>query len=135
MKKLPYVLLLASELCITASPVLAHHSFAADYDASKPITVRGAVTKVEWMNPHVHFFLAEKDNSGKVTNWEFELGSPNTLMRSGWTRESLKAGAEITVKAVRSKDSSNLGNATSILSSDGKVLLSGVSAGETLVAR
>jgi hypothetical protein len=135
MKKLPYLLILASELCIIASPVLAHHSFAADYDASKPITVRGAVTKVEWMNPHVRFFLAEKDNSGKVTNWEFELGSPNMLMRSGWTRESLKAGAEITVKAVRSKDSSNLGNATSILSSDGKVLLSGVSAGQALVAR
>jgi Family of unknown function (DUF6152) len=116
-------------------PALAHHSFAADYDASKPITVHGTVTKVEWMNPHVRFFLAEKDNSGKMTDWEFELGSPNTLMRSGWTRESLKTGAEITVKRVRSKDSSNLGNATSILSSDGKVLLAGVSAGETLVAR
>src|SRR5580658_64472 len=90
-------------------PAIAHHSFAADYDASKPITVHGTVTKVEWMNPHVRFFLAEKDASGKVTDWEFELGSPNTLMRSGWTRESLKAGAEITVKAVRSKDSSNLG--------------------------
>ncbi len=87
------------------------------------------------MNPHVRFFLAEKDDSGKVTNWEFELGSPNTLMRSGWTRESLKTGAEITVKGVRSKDSSNLGNATSILSSDGEVLLSGIAAGKTLVAR
>lgn len=116
-------------------PALAHHSLAADYDTSKPITVHGAVTKVEWMNPHVRFFLAEKDDSGKVTNWEFELGSPNTLMRSGWTRESLKTGAEITVKGVRSKDSSNLGNATSILSSDGEVLLSGIAAGKTLVAR
>src|SRR5580704_17255214 len=102
MKKLPYVLLLASELCITASPLLAHHSFAADYDASKPITVRGTVIKVEWMNPHVRFFLAEKGGSAKVTKWEGEVGSPNAWMRSGWTRESLKAGAEISVKAVGS---------------------------------
>jgi hypothetical protein len=134
-KKLPYLLVLASVLGVIAPPVLAHHSFAADYDASKPITLRGMVTKFEWMNPHARFSIDVKDDSGGVTNWEFELGSPNTLMRSGWTRNSLKIGDEVVVKGCRSKDYSNQGNATSILSGDGKIVLSGVSGGESLVAR
>ncbi len=135
MKKLPYLLIFASVLGITAPPVLAHHSFAADYDASKPITLRGTVTKFEWMNPHAHFRIDVKDDSGGVTNWEFELGSPNTLMKSGWTRNSLKIGDEVVVKGCRSKDYSNQGNATSILSGNGKIVLPGVSGGESLVAR
>jgi hypothetical protein len=134
-KKLSYLLILASELCIIAFPVLAHHSFAADYDASKPITLRGRVIKFEWMNPHARFYLDVKDNSGEIIHWEFELGSPNILMRSGWTRNSLKIGDEVTVTGCRSKDYSNQGNATSILSRDGKIVLSGVSAGESLVVR
>jgi Family of unknown function (DUF6152) len=134
-KKLPYLLILASVFGITAPPVLAHHSFAADYDASKPFSLRGTVTKFEWMNPHARFSMDVKDDSGGVTNWEFELGSPNTLMKSGWTRNSLKVGDEGNVKGCRSKDYSNQGNATSILSRDGKIVLSGVSAGESLVAR
>jgi hypothetical protein len=129
-KKLAYLLLLG-----IVAPLLAHHSFAADYDASKPITLRGTVTRFEWMNPHARLFVDAKDESGRVTNWEFELGSPNTLMRSGWTRHSLKAGDEIIVQGSRSKDYSNQGNATSIISRDGKVVLSGVSAGASLVAR
>jgi hypothetical protein len=134
-KQLAYLLILASILGISAPPVLAHHSFAADYDASKPISVRGTVTKFEWMNPHARFYLDVKDDSGRITNWEFELGSPNTLMKSGWTRNSLKIGDEVIVKGCRSKDYSNQGNATSILSGDGKIVLSGVSGGESLVAR
>ena len=135
MKKLPCLLVLASVLGVIAPPVLAHHSFAAAYDASKPITLRGTVTKFEWMNPHARFSIDVKDDSGGVTNWEFELGSPNTLMRSGWTRNSLKIGDEVVVKGCRSKDYSNQGNATSILSGGGKIVLSGVSGGESLVAR
>lgn len=119
----------------SAFPLAAHHSFAADYDASKPLTLTGVVTKVEWMNPHVRFSMDVQDASGKLTHWEFELGSPNTLMRSGWTRYSLKIGEQITVQGCRAKDNSNQGNATSILSSDGKVLLSGRSSGQPLVAR
>jgi hypothetical protein len=134
-QKLPCLLILASVLGITAPPVLAHHSFAADYDASKPITLRGTVTKFEWMNPHAHLYLDVKDDSGGVTNWEFELGSPNTLMKSGWTRNSLRIGDEVIVKGCRSKDYSNQGNATSIVSHDGKIVLSGVSGGESLFAR
>jgi hypothetical protein len=136
LKKLPYLLLiLSSVLGVIAPAALAHHSFAAEYDASKPITLRGTVTKFEWMNPHARFSIDVKDDSGGVTNWEFELGSPNTLMRSGWTRNSLKIGDEVVVKGCRSKDYSNQGNATSILSGDGKIVLSGVSGGESLVAR
>ena len=135
MKKLPYLLILSCVFCIIAPLARAHHSFAADYDASKPISVFGKVTKFEWMNPHARLYLDVKDNSGGLTNWEFELGSPNTLMRSGWTRNSLKVGDEVIVKGCRSKDYPNQGNATSILSHDGKMVLSGVSAGESLVAR
>ena len=133
MRNLPNLLL--ASLLVIALPVLAHHSFAADYDASKPITLRGTVTKFEWMNPHARFSMDVKDDSGGVTRWEFELGSPNTLMKSGWTRNSLKIGDEVVVKGCRSKDYSNQGNATSILSGDGKIVLSGVSGGESLVAR
>ena len=100
MKKLPFLLILASELAIIAPPVLAHHSLAADYDASKPITLRGTVTKFEWMNPHARFRMDAKDDSGGITNWVFELGSPNTLMRSGWTRNSLKVGDEVIVRGL-----------------------------------
>ena len=135
MKKLPYVLILAVELSVIVPPMLAHHSFAADYDASKPITLRGTVTKFEWMNPHAHLYLDVKGDSGGITNWEFELGSPNTLMKAGWSKNSLKNGDEVIVKGCRSKDYSSHGNATSILSSDGKVVLSGVWGGENLVAR
>jgi hypothetical protein len=134
-KRLPCLLILAPLLGLIAAPALAHHSFAADYDASKPFSLRGTVTRFEWMNPHAHFYLDVKEGSGEITHWEFELGSPNTLMRSGWTRNSLKIGDEVIVKGCRSKDYSNRGNATTILSSDGKTVLSGVSGGESLVAR
>jgi Family of unknown function (DUF6152) len=118
-----------------ALPAFAHHSFGADYDASKPFTLTGRVTKIEWMNPHVHFYMDVKDESGKVNNWAFELGSPNALMRAGLTRHSLQVGEEITVKGSLSKDFACRGNATTLLSSDGKVLLSGRASGRDLVAR
>jgi hypothetical protein len=135
LKKLPYLLILCCVLCVIAPPARAHHSFAADYDASKPVKLRGTVTRFEWMNPHAHLYLDVKGDSGEITNWEFELGSPNALLRAGWTRYSLRVGDEVVVKGCRSKDFANQGNATSILSSDGKIVLSGVSGGESLVAR
>ena len=118
-------LILVLQFGAAGVPSFAHHSFAADYDASKPVLLRGTVTRVAWVNPHVRFYIDVKDEFGRVTNWDFELGSPNTLMRSGWTRNSLKIGEEITVKGCRAKDSATQGNATTILSSDGKVLLAG----------
>jgi len=119
----------------TAIPCAAHHSLAADYDVSKPLLLQGVVTRVDWMNPHVRFSMDVKDESGKLTNWQFELGSPNTLMRSGWNRGSLKIGEKITVRGCRAKDSVTQGNATSILSLDGKILLAGSADGKDLVAR
>ncbi len=121
---------MAGGLMLAAVPMLAHHSFSAEYDRSKPIELKGAVTKVEWMNPHARFYLDVKDDAGKVTNWEFELGSPNGLMRQGWTRNSLKIGDVVEVKGSRAKDGSNLVNASNVAFEDGKRVLGGASSAD-----
>ena len=110
-----------------ALPVLAHHSFAAEYDSTKPVTLKGAVTKVEWMNPHARFYVDVKDDAGKVTNWELELGSPNGLMRRGWTRNSMKPGDAIIVEGYLAKDGSKLANARQVSLTDGRKLFAGSS--------
>lgn len=121
---------LAIVLGLSAMPALAHHSFAAEYDNKKPVDLSGTVTKVEWMNPHARFYLDVKDDAGKVTNWEFELGSPNGLMRQGWTRNSMKIGDVVSVQGSMAKDGSQLANARTVKLSDGKRLFAG-SASET----
>jgi len=121
---------MAIVLGYAAMPVWAHHSFAAEYDSSKTVSLTGQVTKVEWMNPHARFYMDVKDDAGKVTNWEFELGSPNGLMRRGWTRNSLKEGDVITVSGSMAKDGSKLANARTIKLSNGKEVFAG-SANET----
>lgn len=110
---------------VLATPALAHHSFAAEYDVKQPITMTGTVTKVEWLNPHARFYIDVKDKGGKVINWEFELGSPNSLMRKGWTRNSLKPGDVVTVDGFRAKDGSSLGNARTINLADGRKVFAG----------
>src|SRR4029453_15086692 len=82
---------------LAATPIVAHHSFAAQYDRSKPNMITGPVTKIEWINPHARFFIDVKDAGGKIVNWEVELGPPAGLMRRGWTRNSLKVGETVTV--------------------------------------
>src|SRR5882762_10077215 len=85
-------------LVLGVARLSAHHSFAAEFDASKPVKLTGTVTKIEWMNPHAYFYIDVKDQSGKVINWGMEMGSPNGLMRQGWSRNSMKIGDEVTVE-------------------------------------
>ena len=118
---------------LAAVPVVAHHSFAAEYDADKPIKVTGTVTKIEWTNPHCYFYVDVKNEaSGKTENWGFEMGNPNALLRLGWTRNSLKAGDTVTVEGSKARDGSMHANARSmVLASTGQKLFAGSSQGVT----
>ena len=108
---------------------VAHHSFAAEYDATKPIKLTGRVTKVEWENPHTFFYIDVKDaTTNQVANWSVELGSPNSLMRLGWSRKSMKIDDVVTVEGSLAKDGSKLVNARTVsLASTGQRLLTGSS--------
>ena len=113
------------------APAAAHHSFAAEYDSTKPADLTGKVTKVEWTNPHVFFYIDVKDEkSGQIANWSIEMGSPNSLVRLGWSRNSMKIEDVVRVQGSLAKDGSKLVNARNIvLASTGKRLLTGSSEG------
>ncbi len=119
----------AAVLALTV-PSFAHHSFQAEYDVNRPLTLTGTVTKFEWTNPHARFYIDVKDESGKVANWNFELASPNVLRRLGWNRDMMKPGDTITVKGHQSKDGAAWGNANSVALADGRVMNVGSSADE-----
>jgi len=119
-----FVAAVVTALLRAGTPVAAHHSFAAEFDASRPFKLTGVVTKVEWQNPHTIFYLDITDEqTKKVTNWSFEMGSPNGLMRNGWTRNTLKIGDVVTVEGSLARDGSPYGNAQAVvLASTGKRL-------------
>jgi len=111
-------------------PVWAHHAFAAEFDASKPIKFKGTVTKMEWINPHAWIHIDVKGEDGKVTPWMIEAAAPNALLRRGWTTNSLPPGVEILVEGYQAKDGANRANGSIITFTDGKKLFVGSSAGD-----
>ena len=116
-------------LLLSTVPVLAHHSFEAEYDARKPIKITGTVTKVEWMNPHARFYVDVKGDDGKVINWNFELGAIPVLLKAGWRKDSLKQGDQVTVEGSLAKDGSKSANARSVMLPDGRRVFAGSSGG------
>jgi hypothetical protein len=117
----------AAAALLTAVPLHAHHAFAAEFDAEQPITLRGSVTRVEWINPHTWIHLDVKDSSGKVVEWMIEGGTPNTLLRRGVDKNSLPAGTEIVVEGYRAKNGSNRANGRDLTLPNGRKLFLGSS--------
>lgn len=117
----------AASLSLAALPALAHHSFAAEYDSQKPIKLTGTVTKIEWMNPHIYYYIDAKDENGKLTNFAVEGGTPNQLYRQGWRKDSLRIGDQITVSGFRAKNGSNTVNGRMVILADGTRVFGGSS--------
>jgi len=130
MKAKLVAVVIAAGVLLTAKTTDAHHAFSAEFDANKPVNLTGKVTKVEWTNPHAWFYMDVADASGKVTNWAFEMGAPNGLLREGWTRNSMKIGETVTVAGSRAKDGSAIANAQTVtLKSTGQRLFAASSRG------
>ena len=127
MKAAPPLVFAAVVLASTLTA--AHHSFDAEFDRNKPVTLTGAVTRVDWGNPHIWVFIDVKDTSGKVENWGVEGGAPNALFRNGWRKDSLKVGDTVTVEGFRGRDGSNRANANRVTLPDGRRVFAGSSAG------
>jgi hypothetical protein len=132
MKSTLAVVVVAAGFLLAARPIVAHHAFAAEFDANKPVKLTGTVTKVDWRNPHTWFFIDVTDETGKVANWGWELGSPNGLLRAGWTRTSMKVGDVVTVEGSAARDGSTIANAQTVtLKSTGQRLFAASSRGQT----
>ena len=123
MKRL--ILSMAGVLLAATLPIVAHHSVAAEFDSTKPVTIKGSVTKLEWMNPHAWLYLDVKNEQGQMEKWQFEFGAPNELVRRGWRRTDLKEGQEVTVQGIMARKGGNTASARSIVLADGKRLFNG----------
>jgi hypothetical protein len=123
-------LIALASILASSGMLVAHHSFAAQYDANKPVTLKGTVSKVEWTNPHARFYVDVRDENGVLTNWNLELASPNVLVRNGWTRKSLSVGDEVVVEGSLAKDGSKMANARVVLLADGRRVFAGSSGGD-----
>ena len=115
---------------VMATPLLAHHSFAAEYDVHRPVTLKGVVTKIEWTNPHSHVLIDVADDKGNTTTWKIELASPMVLIQNGWRAKSIKLGDTIVVDGVLAKDQTAMANARLVTLADGRCLSAGSSGGD-----
>lgn len=126
MRRMLSIAVLAAAAAV--APALAHHSFSAEYDSKKPVKLTGTITKVDWMNPHVYFYIDVEQTDGKVENWGFEMGPPGLLQRTGWTRNTMKIGDVVVVDGTLAKDGSKQANARTVtLAATGKRLGAGSS--------
>ena len=117
-----WIITAAAALLALAVPAVAHHSFAAEFDAERPVTVKGTVTKMDWVNPHSWIYVDVKDQSGKVVNWRFEMGPPNALLRMGWRKDSVPAGTAVEIQGFRAKSGEPVANAKQVRLPDGREL-------------
>jgi Family of unknown function (DUF6152) len=115
----------AFALLAAAAPLFAHHSFAAEYDDKKPVKLVGTIANVEWLNPHIWIYVDAKDEKGAVVRWQCEGGAPNSLIRQGWSKSSLKTGDSVTIEGFMAKDATHTCNSRSVVLADGRRVLAG----------
>jgi len=130
MRRTVGIVFAAGALLLATAPVWAHHAFSAEFDTEKPVKFKGTVTKMEWINPHAWIHIDVKGEDGKVTEWMIEAAAPNSLLRRGWTKNSLPVGTEIVVEGFQAKDSANRANGSVITFTDGRKLFIGNPAGD-----
>ena len=128
--KTKHFLMVVGLVVAAAQPVPAHHSFGAEFDANKTVTLKGTVTKLEWANPHIWVYLDVMDHESALEHWQCEGGAPNTLTRNGWTKDSLRPGDQITIDGVLAKDGSKTCNARAVKLPDGRSVFAGSSGGD-----